>query len=128
MSQRYEHLSGVQLLASHVVLHDRLAASELMLVSETIKDPLRSVPLLGRPLFVLFQNRVDHTNPLAKLRPTDRLLPPIAWRHRVLQHLPSRLSRQPKLPGYRLLTPALNTNRTTYTPVYLHLKHPSGVP
>src|SRR5271155_1241160 len=37
-----------------------------------------------------------------------------------------RLPRQPKLPGYRSLTPALNTNRTTYTTVYLHLEHPSG--
>jgi hypothetical protein len=58
----------------------------------------------------------------------DRLLPLVAWRHRILQHLPYRLPRQPKIPGYRSLTPALNTNRPTYTPIYLHLKHPSGVP
>jgi hypothetical protein len=32
------------------------------------------------------------------------------------------------LPGYRPLTPALNTNRPPHTPVYLHLVHPSGVP
>ena len=24
--------------------------------------------------------------------------------------------------------PFINSNRTTYTPVYLHLEHPSGVP
>jgi hypothetical protein len=56
------------------------------------------------------------------------LLPLVAWWHRVLQHLPHRLSRKTKLPGYCSLTPALNTNRPPYTPVYLHLEHPSGVP
>ena len=53
--------------------------------------------------------------------------PLVARRHRVLQHLPYRLSRKSKLPGYRSLTPALNTNRTPHTSVYLHLEHPSGV-
>ena len=56
------------------------------------------------------------------------LRPLVAWQHRGLQHLPYRLPRQPKLPGYRSLTPALYTNRLPYTPVYLHLEHPSGVP
>jgi hypothetical protein len=28
----------------------------------------------------------------------------------------------------RPLTPTLDTNRTSHTPVYLHLEHPSGVP
>jgi hypothetical protein len=50
------------------------------------------------------------------------------WRHRVLQHLPYRISRKPKLPGYRPLTLAFDSNCTPNTPVYLHLEHPSGVP
>ncbi len=74
------------------------------------------------------QNSVDYAQPWTKLGPLDRLLPLVPRRHRVLQHLPYRLSRQPKLLRYRSLTPALNTNRTPYTPVYLHLEHPSGVP
>jgi hypothetical protein len=90
--------------------------------------PLRRVPLLRRPLLVIVQNGVDHAQPRTKLGPLDRLLSLVAWRHSVLQHLPYRLSRKSKLPGYRSLTPALNTNRTPYTPVYLHLEHPSGVP
>ncbi len=72
---------------------------------------------------------IDLTDPpRPQLGPLDRLLPLVAWRHSVLQHLPYRIPRQPKLSGYRSLTPALNSNRTTYPPIYLHLEHPSGVP
>jgi hypothetical protein len=39
-----------------------------------------------------------------------------------------RLSRKPRLPGHRSLTPSVNTNRTPSTPVYLLLEHLSGVP
>jgi hypothetical protein len=60
-------------------------------------------------------------------RPPDRLLPPVAGRHSKLRHLPHRLSLQPELPGYRTLTPALDTNRLPNTTVGLHLEHPSGV-
>jgi hypothetical protein len=52
-----------------------------------------------------------------QLGPPDRLLALVAWRHRVCEHLPNRLSRQPKLPGHHTLTPTLNTNRSTYPPV-----------
>ena len=99
-----------------------------MLFLQPIEDALGRVPLLDWPLLVVAQNGVDHAQPRPQLGPPDRLLPLVAWRHRVLQHLPYRIPRQPKLPGYRSLTPALNTNRTTHTPIYLHLEHPSGVP
>jgi hypothetical protein len=128
MLQRHEHLPAAQLRGPNVVLHDRVAACETMLFSQPIEDPLGGVPLLGRPPLVIVQNGVDHAYPRPKLRAPDRLLSLVARWHRVLQHLPNRLSRQPKLPGYRTLTPALDTNRPTHTPVYLHLEHPSGVP
>ncbi len=128
MRQRNEHLPAMQLRRPHVVLHYGVAARELMLFLKPIEDPLGRVPLLRRSLLVIFQNGVDHAQPRPQLGPLDRLLPLVARRHRVLQHLPYCLPRQPKIPGYRSLTPALNTNRTPYTPVYLHLEHPSGVP
>jgi uncharacterized protein (DUF58 family) len=56
-----------------------------------------------------------------------RLLTLVAGRHRVAK-LPHRLPRYPKLQSDRTLTPALNPNRTPYTPVKLHIEHPSGVP
>ncbi len=99
-----------------------------MLVLEPIEDPLGRVPLLHRPLLVVCKNGVDHAQPRPQLGPLDRLLPLVAGRHCVLEHLPHRLSRQPKLPGHRTLTPTLNTNRSTYTPVNLHSEHPFGVP
>ena len=128
LCQGNEHLPAVQLRRPHVVLHDRIAAREPVLCLEPLEDPLRCVPLLGRPPLVIFQNGVDHTQPRPQLGPPDRLLPLIAWRHREPQHLAHCLPRQPKLPGHRSLTPALHTYRSPYTPVYLHLEHPSGVP
>jgi hypothetical protein len=128
MREGYEHLTATQQFAAYVVLHDGVAARELVLFSEPIEDPLGRMPLLGRPLLVIFQNGVNHALPRSQLRPLDRLLPLIARWHSVLQHLPHRISRQPKLPGHRTLTLAINTYRSPNSTVYLHLKHPSGVP
>ena len=110
------------------VLYVRVSARETVLFLQPLKDPLRSVPLLRGSQLVIFQDGVNYAEPRTQLGPLDRLLTLVAWRHRVLEHLPYRLSRKSKLPGYRSLTPALNTNRTPYTSVYLHLEHPSGVP
>jgi Predicted membrane protein (DUF2339) len=112
----------------HVALHDRVAACKTVLFLQPLEDPLRCVLLLRRSLLVVVQNGVDHAQPRAQLGPLDRLLPLVAWRHRVLKYLPYPLPRKSKLPGYRSLTPSLDTNRTTYTTVFLHLEHPSGVP
>src|ERR1039458_3839706 len=86
------------------------------------------MPLLHRPLLVVVQNGVDYAQPWTKLGPLDRLLPLVPWRHRVLQHLPYRLSRKPQLLRSGSRSPPLNTTPPPYTPVYLHLEHPSGVP
>ena len=85
------------------------------------------MPLLRRSQLVIFQNGVNYAQPWAKLGPLDRLLPLVAGRHRLLQHLPYCLSRKAKPPGHRPLTPALNTSHTPHTPVYFDLKLLSGV-
>jgi hypothetical protein len=64
----------------------------------------------------------------AQTKSTAATTAPVAGRHRIAKHFPHRLPRYPKLKGDRTLTPALNPNRTPYTPVKLHLEHPSGVP
>ena len=56
MHQRHEHLLGPLPPASHVVLHDRDAAREAVLVPQPLEDPLGRVPLLLRPAFVLGQD------------------------------------------------------------------------
>lgn len=48
----------------------------------------------------------------APLRPLHCPLPLVAGRHRVAQHLPDRLTRNPKLACYRSLTPALYKYRS----------------
>jgi hypothetical protein len=127
MGQRNEHLPAANLFVPHVVLHDRVATGEPVLVPEPIEDPLGRMTLLRRPLLVVGKYGVDHAQPRPQLGPLDRLLALVAWRHRVREHLPNRLSRQPKLPGHRTLTPTFNTNRSTNPPVNLHSEHPFGV-
>ncbi len=69
MRQRHEHLAAAQLRRPQVVLHDRVAAGELMLFLQPLPDTLRRVPLLGRPLLVVLQNGVEHADPGVELRP-----------------------------------------------------------
>src|ERR1017187_6864150 len=59
-----------------------------------------------------------------ELGPLHRLLPPVAGRHRVTQHLLDRLTRYPKLARYRSLTPALYQYCSPNPPIELHLEHP----
>jgi hypothetical protein len=92
MGQGNEHLPAANLFATHIVLHDRGATREAVLVLEPIEDPLGRVPLLGRPLLVVAKYGVDHAQPRPQLGPFDRLLPLVAGRHRVREHLPNRLS------------------------------------
>src|SRR5450755_2460997 len=126
--QRNEHLLATQLLPMHVVLHDRVAAREPMLFSEPLEDPLRGMTLPRWPLLVFFKNLVDYAQPRPKLRPLHWLLPPVAGRHRVAQHLAHHLPRYAELPRYTPLTPAFNQYRSSYSPIDLHPEHPSGVP
>jgi hypothetical protein len=79
-----------------------------MLLPQPVEDPLRRVPLLGWAVLVFFQNGVDYAEPRPQLGPFDRLLPLVAWRHRIPQHLAYGLARDPKLLRYRTLTPALH--------------------
>ena len=120
MRQRHKDLPAAYLLATNVVLHDRVAARELVFFLEPVEDPLRRMSLLRRPLLVVFKDRVDHGQPRPQLGTLDRLLSLIARWHRILQHLPNRLAGQPELPGYRSLALPLDSYRSPNTPVYLH--------
>jgi hypothetical protein len=92
------------------------------------EDPLGGVPLFSWLGLVFFQNGVDYAHPWPQFGPLHRLFPPVARRNRITQHLAHGHPRQPKLPCYRPLTSSLYQNRSPYTPVDLHLVHPSGVP
>src|ERR1035437_3656477 len=86
-----------------------------MLRPQPIEDPLGRVPLLGWSLLVFFQNGVDHAYPRPQLGPPNWLLPPVARRNRVAQHLAHRLPRQSTLPRYLALAPALHQYSSPHT-------------
>src|SRR5208283_2606509 len=68
MHQRYEHLLRPLPPTRHVILHDRDAAREPILIAEPLEDPLRRVLLLLRSRLVVPENAVDHRNKWIKLR------------------------------------------------------------
>ncbi len=128
MRQRHEHLAAAQLLAAHIVLDGAVAATESMLLLEPLKEELGRVPLLDWPRLVLRQDRFDHAQPWIQPGTLDRLLALIPRRHRIPQHLPNRITRNPKLSCYRSLTSPIHQNCTSYAPIDIHEIHPSGVP
>jgi hypothetical protein len=65
--QGHKHLPVAQHRHVHVVLHHRVTARELMLFALPLEDPLRSVPLLRRPLSVVVQNGIDDAYPWPRL-------------------------------------------------------------
>src|SRR5690554_6274614 len=59
MRQRHEHLAAAPLALPHVILHDRVATAEAMLIAKPLEHPLRRVPLLAMNLAVALQPAVD---------------------------------------------------------------------
>ena len=80
-----------------------------------------------RTLLVVLQNGVDDAQPWPQLRSQHRLLPLIARRNRILQHLANRLARQPKLPGHRPPALAVYKNLPPHSRIQFHRLHASGI-
>jgi hypothetical protein len=128
MRERHEHFPLTQLPEPHVVLHDRIAARVGVLVAQPLEDALGGVTLLLAFRLVLFQDLIDGADPGVQFRPARRLLPPIAWRHRIPQHLADRVTSQPELPGRLAFTHFVDDDRSPNTRIQLHCVHLSGVP
>src|SRR5450830_1760617 len=111
MHQRHEHLLRPLTPAGHIILHNRDAAREPILITEPLEDPLRRMPLLLRSRLVVPKNAVDYWNKWIKLRLRRRLLAHITRRHRELYHLAHSPRINPKPAGRRPLAQALNPNR-----------------
>jgi hypothetical protein len=94
--------------------------------NESFPDPRRSyrcgVP--GWSPLVLLENGIDQAQPRPQLRLLPRLLSLAAEWHRVAKHLPNRLSRYPKLPGYPTFTATLHQYRSPHPPVKSTLNIP----
>jgi hypothetical protein len=87
-------------------------------------DPLRCVPLLLRPLFVLVHDTVDDTGEGIQLR-TDRRPPPDITRwNRIAQHLPDRARIDPKAASRFALAQPLYHYRVPHPRIQFHSLHP----
>ena len=124
MHQRHEHLLRPLPPARHVVLHDRDAAREAVLVAQPLEDPLRRVLLLLGNAFVVSQDLVDDRDERIELRPHRRLRAHVARRHRELHHLADSPGIDPEPPRRRPLAQTLDLNRVSNLRVELHVLHP----
>ena len=95
--QRDKHLPPPALLIAHVILDDRVAAGEPVLVPQPVKNPLGRVTLLAGPANIITQPLVDNLGEPVQLRPLDRRHPPIPRRNRKTQHLLHALARNPEV-------------------------------
>ena len=125
VGQRHKHFLRPLPLRRHVILDDGDAASEPMLVPQTLEYPLRRMLLLLGLRLVLFKNAVDDRDKRPKLWPHWRLGPPIAGWNRKPQHLRDRSRVDPKPPSCRSLAQCLNTNRMSDLKIKFHALHPS---
>src|SRR5450759_5950386 len=101
MHQRHEHLLRPLPPAGHIILHNRDATREPILIAEPLEDPLRRMLLLLRSRLVVPKNAVDHCNKWIKLRLRRWLLAHITRRHREPYHLGYRPRVKPE-PSCRL--------------------------
>ena len=124
--QRNEGLAHRLPLRAHIVLDDRVAAREPVLVPKTLEDPMRRVPLLARNLRgpVRLKDRVDDPGEPLQLRATHRLGPPIPRRRRVAQHLLHRPAVDTEPPRRFPVAQTLLDNRQPNRRIKLHAVHP----
>ena len=124
--QRNEGLAHRLPLRADVVLDDRVAAREPVLVPQTLEDPMRRVPLLARHLRgpVRLKDRVDDAGEALQLRTPDRLRPPIPRRRRIAQHLLHRAAVDPEPPRRFPVAQTLIDNRQPNRRIELHAVHP----
>ena len=118
-SQSSTPVPATALLLAHVVLHDRVATGEPVLVAQTIKQPLGCVTMLARTANIFDQPLIDDLTEPVQLRPADWRRPPIPGRNRKPHDLPHAVARDPKLT--RRLSPAhAITARKADLPIQLH--------
>src|SRR6266478_5428564 len=94
--QRHVYFAMPQPPRQHIVFHNADPAGVAMLVAKPFEDPLRGMPLLLRPAFILSQDTVDDPSERVELRTCRRPAPPVPGRHRKRQHLRDRPRIDPK--------------------------------
>jgi len=124
MGQRHERLPCLRSADPHVILHNRVATREAMLVPEPLENPLGRVPLLHRRIAIRLQDRVDHRQQWPQLRLLGRLRARVPRRQREPAHLQHRLTAQSEDPGSLPATVPLDEHEMPNGGVDLHDEHP----
>src|SRR5690606_12456141 len=127
MGQRHEHLSAAPLALPHVVLDDRIAAGEAMLIAKPLEYPLRRVPLLSMDLAIPLQPAIDDLGEPIQLRRLHRRRPPVSRRNRERQHLPNAVAGNSKLTRSLALAHAFRTSQANL-PIQIHGENPPALP
>ncbi len=120
VGQGHENLAAPKPPLTHVVLDDRIAALEAMLVAKPLEDPFDRVPLLARRRAVLRQNAIDDTREGIQLGTTNRLAAPIARRHRIPKHLGYRLAVKTENPCRLANRHPLDVTRSPNPTIQIH--------
>ena len=93
MRQRHEHLPAMAAMLTNVVLHDRVPTGESVLVTKTLEDAPRGVPLLPIAVAaIVLKPLLDQPGKLVELRSAHRRCASVARRDRKLKHLPHALA------------------------------------
>ena len=71
---------------------------------------------------------MDGSHPGVLLGPVHGLLPSLAGRNRIQQHLPHCLASQPDLPGRLEFTHFVDADRLPDPRIQIHCEHFSGIP
>ena len=128
MGQRHEHLPGLTAILPDVVLDRGVSAVEAVLVPEALEYARGGVPLLPGAREVILQDPVDDAGAGLQLGTPGRILPAIARRDRVGQHLTHGVPVQTEHPGCFPNTLALHHHRPANPQIYVHSVHPSHHP
>ena len=127
MRQRHEHLPPAAFALAHVILHDRVAAGEPVLVPEPLQHAPGRMALLAVDPDIALQPAVDDLGEPVQLRPLHRRRSPIAGRNRERHHLANAVARDVEMPGRLSLAHAFRTGQTNL-PIHVHGENPPALP
>ena len=128
MGQGDEHLPCLAPPLPYVVLDYGVLARESMLAPQTLVEALGRVALLAGNLEIIFQNPVDDAGERLQLGAAGRVLPPVARRRGVGQHLAHRVPVQAEHPRRLPDTHAFDHHRPANPQIHVHFVHLSHHP
>src|SRR6056297_1512838 len=127
MRQRHEHLAAAPFPLPHIVLHDRVAAAEAMLIAQPLKHALRRMALLAMDLAITLQPIIDDPGEGIQLRPLHGGRPPVSRRNRECHHLGYAVARDVEIPRRLALAHPLGTGQS-HSPIQVHGENPPALP